>query len=192
MLKSPETQVRPVAERIAHKIQTSTSAPDEPLDVSLHHPLLTATPNARRLFLDRALDRPTSPSLVDDHFRRLGYRQAARGRNHEVIDGAVAIALSEVWDELRVRAAENELSASALNSLSEALTGFVAHLEGQVRIGFATGSAERDQDQGVARARLLDHLLAGADDDEIETQAAIAQWPVPALDRKSTRLNSSH
>src|SRR3546814_7839001 len=130
-----------------------------------------------RLFLDRALDRPTSPSLVDDHFRRLGYRQAARGRNHEVIDGAVAIALSEVWDELRVRAAENELSASALNSLSEALTGFVAHLEGQVRIGFATGSAERDQDQGVARARLLDHLLAGADDDEIETQAALAQWP---------------
>src|SRR3546814_15489310 len=58
-------------------------------------------------------------------------------------------------------------SASALNSLSEALTGFVAHLEGQVRIGFATGSAERDQDQGVARARLLE-------------------------DRKSTRLNSSH
>lgn len=178
MLSSLEGQMREVAGRVAEQIQTSVPAFDGLSDGGAHELILNAMHNAIRLFVDDALGREVSYAAVDDLFRKLGYRQGARGRDHEVIDQSVTIAVREISNELQVRAAENELSAGALNAINEAVTGFVAHLTEQVELGHQAGLEARNTDTGVARSRLLEGLLAGADADDLETQAAIAQWEI--------------
>lgn len=179
MLNSLEGQLRPVAERITEQIHDHLPQSDSRADNRLRQLVFSAALNGMRLFVDRAQGRPSSPKPVHDKFRKLGYRQATRGRSKEDIDEALGLAVNVVRDELRQRAAENELSAGALNAVTESVTTFMADLGEQVAIGFASGVEARDQDSDVARARLLEHLLSGADLDEIETQADVAGWPIP-------------
>lgn len=179
MITSLEAQVRPVAERITQQIHASVPELSGRGAERFTKLVFTATHNAMRLFVDRAQGREHSGVGVDDLFRKLGYREAARGRDHEVIDRAMQIAVTEIWDELRTRAATNELSAGALNALNEAVTDFIDHLTEQIAIGYRSGTEARDQDVGVARSRLLEHLLTGGEPEEIEVQAAVARWEVP-------------
>lgn len=179
MLRSLEPQVRPVAERITDHVQDAVPELAGSSDGKMHQLIFTAVHGAMRLFVDRALGRESADTVVDNEFQKLGYRTAALGGDRTLIEQGLQIAIGEIWDELRVRAADNELSAGALNALSEAVNAYIDHLTGQVRIGYDAGTVARDQDSRVARTRLLDRLLEGADAEEIEWQASIAGWVVP-------------
>jgi hypothetical protein len=179
MLRSLEPEVRPVADRITDHVQDAVPDLAGTTEGKLRHLIFTAVHGAMRLFVDRALSRETATNAVDNQFQKLGYRTAALGGDRDVIDRGLQIAIGEIWDELRVRAADNELSAGALNALSEAVDAYIGHLTAQVTIGYDAGTVARDQDSGVARARLLDRLLDGADADEVEWQASIAGWVIP-------------
>ncbi|UUW92043.1 helix-turn-helix domain-containing protein [Pimelobacter simplex] len=179
MISSLEGQVREVAERVTLQVRTTVPDIDGGGDSRLRQLVFTAIHNAMRLFVDEALGREVSYVAVEDMFRKVGYRVAIRGRDQDVIDQGMNVAVRELSTELRVRAAENELSAGALNAINEAVTIFVAHLTEQITIGWRAGAEARNTDSGLARARLLAALLSGADDDEVETQAAIAGWEVP-------------
>jgi hypothetical protein len=179
MLRSLEPQARPVAERITRQVQEAVPELAGPPDGTLYNLIFGSVHGATRLFLDRALGRETSDIAVDNRFQKLGYRTAALGGSRDVIDQGLRIAVGEIWDELRVRAADNELSAGALNAITEEVARYIEHLADQVQIGFDAGTTARDQDSGVARARLVDCLLEGADADEIEWHASIAGWVVP-------------
>ncbi|MCL2542286.1 MAG: helix-turn-helix domain-containing protein [Nocardioidaceae bacterium] len=177
MLKSLEGEVRAVAARVARTI-VEILADDTGPEVS-DHTVFMAVHSALAHFVDLSMGREAPYVAIDDHYRRIGYRLAAAGRDRVVVDQALHVATTEVWDELRKRAAANELSAAALNAINEAVTGYVEHLTHQVDLGFEAGSEARDQDAGVARARLVDRLLGGAEQGEVEQQAAIAGWEVP-------------
>lgn len=179
MLRSLEPQVRPVAERITNHVQDAVPELAGSPDGKMHQLIFTAVHGAMRLFVDQALGRETADIAVDNEFQKLGFRTAALGGDRALIEQGLQIAIGEIWDELRVRAADNELSAGALNALSEAVNAYIEHLTGQVRIGYDAGTVARDQDSGVARTRLLDRLLEGADTEEIEWQASIAGWVIP-------------
>lgn len=179
MISSLEKELRPVAERVTAQVRQAVPALDDPEDGRLRNLVFTAIHNAIRLFVDSALGRETSSIAVEDLFRKLGYRVAVRGREVDVIDQGLAVAMAEVSDELRVRAAENELSAGALNAITGAVATFVDHLTEQIGVGFRAGTDARNADTGLARARLVNALLSGADLEEIEAQAAITGWEVP-------------
>lgn len=177
MLKSLEGSLRDLATRITDKV-VADLPPSASDDHSWHELTFVAIHNATLLFVDQALGRPVRQSAVDDHFRKLGYRQGVFGLDQGTIQDGFRIAIKEVGDELRVRAADNELSAGALNALNEAINTYISHLDRQVEIGYHAGAEARDQDQDVARHRLMERLLSGADLDEIESQAMIAEWPL--------------
>ncbi|WP_408898322.1 helix-turn-helix domain-containing protein [Nocardioides sp. R1-1] len=179
MISSLEGRVREVAEQVTAQVRSGVPGLDSPADGRLLDLVFTAVHNAMRVFVDEALGREVSYLPVEDMFRKVGYRVALRGRDLETIDQGMGIAVGVISDELRVRAAENELSAGALNAINDAVTGFVAQLTEQVRVGYRAGAEARSTDTGLARARLLAALLSGADDDEVEAQAAIAGWEVP-------------
>jgi len=179
MINSLEPHARAVAERVTERVVGTVPELGGRGRERFAHLVLTASHNAIRLFIDRALGRETPSTAVDDLFRKLGYREAARGRDRDGIDNAVQAAVAEISDDLRVRAAENELSAGALNAINRAVTAFIDHLTDQIAIGYASGVQARDQDVGVARARLLERLLAGGEADDVDVQAAVAQWEVP-------------
>lgn len=178
MISSLEAEVRQVAERVTHEVRTKVPELDAPGDSRLRQLVFTSIHNAMHLFVDEALGREVSYMPVEDMFRKVGYRVAVRGRDQQIIDRGMAVAVGEILDELRTRAADNELSASALNAINEAVTSFVGHLTAQVSVGFRAGAEARNTDTGLARARLLAALLA-ADEEEVETQAGIAGWEVP-------------
>lgn len=178
MISSLEPEVRAIAERVAETVRTSVPELDDPGDSRLRQLVLTTTHNAMHLFVDEALGREAAYMPVEDLFRKLGYRVAVRGREQGVIDQGMAIAVGELLTVLRLRAAENELSAGALNSINEAVTAFVGHLTAQVGVGYRAGAEARNTDTSLARARLLAALLS-ADETEIAAQAAIASWEVP-------------
>lgn len=179
MISSLEGEVREVAEKVTEEVVSAVPGLVDARGGQLHRMILTGIHNAIRLFVDEALGREVSYTAVDDLFRKLGYREAARGRDQEVIAQGVDIAVREITTELRVRAAENELSAGALNAINEAVTTFVDRLGEQVTAGYLAGAEARSSDTGLARARLLAALVSGASTDEIENQSAIAAWAVP-------------
>lgn len=178
MISSLEEELRQVAERVTHEVRTKVPELDAPGDSRLRQLVFTSIHNAMHLFVDEALGREVSYMPVEDLFRKVGYRVAVRGREEEIIDRGMVVAVGEVLDELRTRAADNELSASALNAINEAVTAFVAHLTAQVSVGYRAGAEARNTDTGLARTRLLAALLA-AEDEEVEIQAGIAAWEVP-------------
>lgn len=179
MISSLEGRVREVAEQVTDQVRSGVPGLEDPADARLLDLVFTAVHNAMRVFVDEALGREVSYLPVEDMFRKVGYRVALRGRDLDTIDQGMGIAVGVISDELRVSAAENELSAGALNAINDAVTTFVGQLTEQVAVGYRAGAQARSTDTGLARARLLAALLSGADDDEVETQAAIAAWGVP-------------
>lgn len=180
MISSLEGEVRTVAEQVTGQVRVAVPELDAPGDGRLRQLVFTAIHNAMHLFVDEALGREVSYTPVEDMFRKVGYRVAVRGRDQELVDQGMAVAVAALSNELGARAAENELSAGALNAINEAVAAFVGHLTAQISIGYQAGAEARSTDTGLARARLITALLGGGDDDEIETQAAIAGWEVPA------------
>ncbi|MBM7516294.1 helix-turn-helix domain-containing protein [Nocardioides nitrophenolicus] len=174
MISSLETQLPTVTERIAGLVSDGAGGQRGRL-------VRQAVQQALRLFVDQVLDRPTSTIVVDDLFRKLGYRQAARGRDREAIDHAMQVAAAEISDELRVRAAENGLSADALNALNDAVSSFLDYLARQAQHGFDAGLAERAQDVGIARTQLIEALLAAVDPADAQGRATAARWDIPEL-----------
>lgn len=180
MISSLEGEVRTVAEQVTAQVRVAVPELDAPGDGRLRQLVFTAIHNAMHLFVDEALGREVSYTPVEDMFRKVGYRVAVRGRDQELVDQGMAVAVAALSNELGARAAENELSAGALNAINEAVGAFVGHLTAQISIGYRAGAEARSTDTGLARARLIAALLSGGDDDEVETQAAIAGWEVPA------------
>lgn len=179
MISSLEGRVREVAEQVTDQVRSGVPGLEDPADARLLDLVFTAVHNAMRVFVDEALGREVSYLPVEDMFRKVGYRVALRGRDLDTIDQGMGIAVGVISDELRVSAAENELSAGALNAINDAVTLFVGQLTEQIGVGYRAGAQARSTDTGLARARLLAALLSGADADEVETQAAIAGWDVP-------------
>jgi hypothetical protein len=179
MLSSLEPQVKDVAETMTRHVQSSLSDLAGPVDGRRHRLIYTAIHNAMRVFIDQALGRATPTTALDDLFRKMGYREAGTGRDRTTIDRALGLVQTELWDLLRVLAADNELSASALNAVGEMLGDFFTHLSEQFALGHASGTTDRDKDVGVARERLIDLLLTGRDPEAVAAQAAIARWEVP-------------
>lgn len=179
MISSLEGEVRTVAEQVTAQVRVAVPELDAPGDGRLRQLVFTAIHNAMHLFVDEALGREVSYTPVEDMFRKVGYRVAVRGRDQELVDQGMAVAVAALSNELGARAAENELSAGALNAINEAVAAFVGHLTAQISIGYQAGAEARSTDTGLARARLIAALLTGGDDDEVETQAAIAGWEVP-------------
>ncbi|WP_141797531.1 helix-turn-helix domain-containing protein [Nocardioides sp. SLBN-35] len=179
MISSLEGRVREVAEQVTDQVRSGVPGLADPADARLLDLVFTAVHNAMRVFVDESLGREVSYLPVEDMFRKVGYRVALRGRDLDTIDQGMAIAVGVISDELRVSAAENELSAGALNAINDAITTFVGQLTEQIAVGYRAGAQARSTDSGLARARLLTALLAGTDEDEVETQAAIAGWELP-------------
>lgn len=179
MISSLEGEVRTVAEQVTAQVRVAVPELDAPGDGRLRQLVFTAVHNAMHLFVDEALGRVVSYTPVEDMFRKVGYRVAVRGRDQELVDQGMAVAVAALSNELGARAAENELSAGALNAINEAVGVFVGHLTEQISIGYRAGAEARSTDTGLARARLITALLSGGSDDEVETQAAIAGWEVP-------------
>ncbi|HVK27408.1 MAG TPA: helix-turn-helix domain-containing protein [Nocardioides sp.] len=178
MISSLEGEVRTVAEQVTAQVRVAVPELDAPGDGRLRQLVFTAIHNAMHLFVDEALGREVSYTPVEDMFRKVGYRVAVRGRDQELVDQGMAVAVAALSNELGARAAENELSAGALNAINEAVSAFVGHLTAQISIGYRAGAEARSTDTGLARARLIAALLTGGDDDEVESQAAIAGWEV--------------
>jgi hypothetical protein len=179
MISSLEGRVREVAEQVTRQVRSGVPGLDDPADARLLDLVFTAVHNAMRVFVDESLGREVSYLPVEDMFRKVGYRVALRGRDLDTVDQGLGIAVGVISDELRVSAAENELSAGALNAINDAVTTFVGQLSEQIALGHRAGAKARSTDTGLARARLLAALLSDGDDDEVETQAAIAGWEVP-------------
>lgn len=178
MISSLEGEVRAVAELVTAQVRLAVPELDAPGDGRLRTLVFTAIHNAMHLFVDEALGREVSYTPVEDMFRKVGYRVAVRGRDQELVDQGMAVAVAALSNELGARAAQNELSAGALNAINEAVGAFVGHLTAQITIGYRAGAEARSTDTGLARARLMAALLSG-DDDEVGAQAAIAGWEVP-------------
>ncbi|GAA3661350.1 helix-turn-helix domain-containing protein [Nocardioides ginsengisoli] len=179
MLTSLEPQVKDVAETMTRRVQSALTDLAGPVDGRRYRLIYTAIHNAMRVFIDRALGRSTPMTALDDLFRKMGYREAGTGRDRTTIERALHLVQNELWDLLRVLAADNELSAGALNAVGEMLSDFFAHLDEQLALGHESGTTDRNQDVGVARDRLIDLLLTGGDPDAVSTQASIARWEVP-------------
>ena len=175
MLKSLESEVRPIARKITRHLREGLPAETD----GFEELIFTAVHGAMSHFIDLGLGRSAPYIAIDDHFRKVGFKVAALGQDRAIVDQGIDMATTELWDELRRRAVENELSAAALNALNEMMTSYVEHLTSQVGTGFEAGTEARDQDNDVARARLIDRMLSGASHDEIETQAALGEWPLP-------------
>ena len=175
MLKSLEAEVRPIALKITRHLREGLPAETE----GFEELIFTAVHGAMSHFIDLGLGRTAPYLAIDDHFRKVGFKVAALGQDRAIVDQGIHMATTELWDELRSRAVENELSAAALNALNEMMTTYVEHLTSQVSKGFEAGTEARDQDNDVARARLIDRMLAGASADEIEVQAALGDWALP-------------
>jgi hypothetical protein len=142
--------------------------------------IFTAVNSAAAHFLDQAMGQPASSVAVDDLFRRIGFREAGVGADLANLDSAVRVAVRACWDEIRVVAAKQGVSPGALADLREALDDYVAKLLVQVRRGHAAGGIAREQDGGLARRRLVDGLLAGADQADLGPYAEVVGWPMPA------------
>ncbi|MFE7225355.1 PucR family transcriptional regulator [Nocardioides sp. NPDC057577] len=175
MLKSLEGEVRPIARKITGHLREGLPAETE----GFEELIFTAVHGAMSHFIDLGLGRSAPYIAIDDHFRKVGFKVAALGQDRAIVDQGIHMATTELWDELRRRAVENELSAAALNALNEMMTTYVEHLTSQVGKGFEAGTEARDQDNDVARARLIDRMLSGASADEIEVQAALGDWALP-------------
>lgn len=175
MLKSLESEVRPIALQITRHLREGLPAETE----GFEELIFTAVHGAMSHFIDLGLGRTAPYIAIDDHFRKVGFRVAALGEDRGIVDTGITMATTELWDELRRRAVENELSAAALNALNEMMTAYVAHLTAQVTAGFEAGTEARDQDNDVARARLIDRMLSGASAAEMELQAALGDWELP-------------
>lgn len=175
MLKSLESEVRPIARKITGHLREGLPAETE----GFEELIFTAVHGAMSHFIDLGLGRSAPYIAIDDHFRKVGFKVAALGQDRAIVDQGIDMATTELWDELRRRAVENELSAAALNALNEMMTSYVEHLTTQVSKGFEAGTEARDQDNAVARARLIDRMLSGASADEIEVQAALGDWVLP-------------
>ncbi|MEI7054887.1 helix-turn-helix domain-containing protein [Nocardioides sp. CCNWLW239] len=175
MLKSLESEVRPIALQITRHLREVLPAETDGFDELI----FTAVHGAMSHFIDLGLGRSAPYVAIDDHFRKVGFKVAALGQERAIVDRAIDMATTELWDELRRRAVENELSAAALNALNEMMTTYVEHLSGQVTAGFEAGTEARDQDNDVARARLIDRMLSGASAAEMEVQAALGDWELP-------------
>ncbi|MEU4455071.1 helix-turn-helix domain-containing protein [Nocardioides sp. NPDC023903] len=175
MLKSLESEVRPIARKITGHLREGLPAETE----GFEELIFTAVHGAMSHFIDLGLGRSAPYLAIDDHFRKVGFKVAALGQERAIVDQGIHMATTELWDELRRRAVENELSAAALNALNEMMTSYVEHLTSQVSKGFEAGTEARDQDNAVARARLIDRMLSGASADEIEVQAALGDWALP-------------
>lgn len=175
MLKSLESEVRPIAREITRHLREGLPAETE----GFEELIFTAVHGAMSHFIDLGLGRSAPYIAIDDHFRKVGFKVAALGQDRAIVDQGIHMATTELWDELRRRAVENELSAAALNALNEMMTTYVEHLTSQVSKGFEAGTEARDQDNDVARARLIDRMLSGASADEIEVQAALGDWALP-------------
>lgn len=175
MLKSLESEVRPIARKITRHLREGLPAETE----GFEELIFTAVHGAMSHFIDLGLGRSAPYIAIDDHFRKVGFKVAALGQDRAIVDQGIDMATTELWDELRRRAVENELSAAALNALNEMMTSYVEHLTAQVSKGFEAGTEARDQNNDVARARLIDRMLSGSSHDEIEAQAALGEWPLP-------------
>lgn len=175
MLKSLEGEVRPVALSVARHLRDGLPAETE----GFEELIFTAVHGAMSHFIDLGLGRAAPYTAIDDHFRKVGFKVAAMGQDRALVDLGINMATSELWDVLRRRAVENELSAAALNALNEMMSSYVEHLAKQVTTGFGAGTEARDQDNDVARARLIERMLSGSSLDEIEMQASLGGWTLP-------------
>ncbi|WP_244931826.1 PucR family transcriptional regulator [Nocardioides sp. W7] len=167
-----------VAQRVTSAIRTAV--PGYAHGDRRHQLIFTAVNSAAVYFLDRAVGLPVSPVAVDDLFRKMGFREAGVGDDLSHMESAIRGGASASWAEIRVVAAGLSISTHALEELHDALDAYVEHLLAQIRRGHAAGAAAREQDSGLARRRLVDGLLGGADPDTVEAYAEVAGWSVPA------------
>lgn len=179
LIKGLEADARPVAERITESVVGATPESSGRATERYADLVFSATHSALWIFIDRNLGRDPATAGTDDLFRKLGYREGAHGRGGGAIERALRTAKTEIWDELRRRAADHGLSAGALNEVHESVNSYLNHLGEQLSVGYRTGTQARNQDVGVARSRLLTGLLAGSPAEEIEMLAAVARWEVP-------------
>ncbi|TQL66812.1 PucR-like helix-turn-helix protein [Nocardioides albertanoniae] len=175
ILKSLESEVRPIAREVTRHLREDLPAETEGFADLIY----TAVHGAISHFIDLGLGRSAPYIAIDDHFRKVGFRVAVLGEERALVDAGIDMATTELWDEVRRRAVENEVSAAALNALNEMMKSYVEHLSSQVRTGFEAGTEARDQDNDVARARLIDRMLSGASYDDIEMQATLGSWELP-------------
>ncbi|WP_141003876.1 helix-turn-helix domain-containing protein [Nocardioides humi] len=117
---------------------------------------------------------------ADDLFAKLGFREGGGGGDLSRLDSAVRVAAGIYWAEIRVEAAALGISPYALEDLRDALDAYAEHLLDQARRGHAAGSTVREQDTGLARRRLVDGLLAGADLADLQPYTEVASWSLPA------------
>ena len=175
ILKSLENEMRPIAREVTDHLREGLPAETEGFEDLIY----TAVHGAISHFIDLGLGRAAPYLAIDDHFRKVGFRVGALGQDRALVDAGIGMAATELWDVVRRRAVDHELSAAALNALNEMMTTYVDHLTSQVTTGFEAGTEARDQDNDVARARLIDRMLSGASHGEIEVQAALGKWELP-------------
>ncbi len=165
--------------RVTARVQDDVPDYAGPATGRRHRLISMAVTAAVHHFLKLAQGRPPAAQPVDDLFRRMGYGEAAEGRDLIPLRAALRAATRECWAQMRSFTAEEGLSAAELGRLGDALFDYVDHLADQVAEGYARAGEALGHDVAQARERLLDLLLRAAPAEEVAATAQDAAWPVP-------------
>ncbi|WP_228551985.1 helix-turn-helix domain-containing protein [Mumia zhuanghuii] len=169
-----------LVERITTRVQDDIPEFAGPANGRRHKLIATAVSGAIRQFVEITLGRSRRSTRVDDLFRQMGYGEAAAGHDLTAIQNALKLGTREAWDEMRLLASQQGLSAAVLGELGDTLFAYIDHLADQITVGYNAARTARERDINVVRGRLLAALVRRAPSDEIETLAMNAAWPLPA------------
>lgn len=169
------TLIAALVDRITSDVDAYSTEPGR-----RRHQLVTmASTAAVTHFVESLEGKASSLRRVDELFLRMGYGEAHDGNDLSAMHEALRVATRDTWDQMRAFAAHRDLSSAILGQLGSALFGYLDHLAEQTERGFDSARRASGADALIARTRLTDRLLAGADADDIRPDADAAVWSVP-------------
>lgn len=169
-----------LSERITTQVQRSVRSYAGPASGRRRRLIEMAVTAAVSHFLDK-IEQPGTPGRrVDELFRRMGHGEATDGHELDSMQAAFHVASHEAWELIRPYATERGWSANVLGWLGDALFGYIDHLSEQTALGYDAAVRALDHDPLIARERLIDGLIGGAPEVEINTFASKSGWLVPS------------
>lgn len=168
-----------VVARIATAIQKEVGRFAGPVLGEPRARIETAVAAGLRALSDLLVGRARPLAGVDELFRQLGRAEAMGGRTFEGLRAALDIATRETWAELHRVALAHGLTPTVMGKIVDLLFEQADHLCDGLEAGYLAGVEERDADRHIARRRLGQKLVDGAEVTEIRQLAAVAQWVIP-------------
>jgi hypothetical protein len=113
--------------------------------------------------------------------RAIGRREAAAGRNIEIVQAAMRTGARVAWHRLCMKAGKGIVSIEVLGAIGEAIFLYIDELSAACADGYMQAGAEMADELKRRRGRLLDVLVADppAAEDAIADRARAAGWALP-------------